>query len=167
MVNSEEAVQPAVERLESFLSDPLLFNNWAQVQSRHLLNSVAPEAAERIDYTYSVARLKRVSTSALHSALGLLRSNPTGLHKLSDQLRRVAEVMEYLANLPEETRPNTTRLIAAGLYQLAGYEANSLCIARELHFDPVPQFRAYSRFKQHSRPLDGTSPSPSVVRPQG
>ena len=136
---SREMLIGATERLQSSLQDPNLLNNWAQVRSKHLLDAVAPEVAARIDYTYSTPRLKRVATSALHTALLVLKADPQILRELSDSLRIAAEVMEYLADLPDETRHVTTRIIAAGLYQLAGYEANSMCIARALPLTPLPR----------------------------
>ena len=135
---SEELLTGATGRLQSSLQDPSFSNNWAQVRAKHLLDSVAREQASRIAYTYSIPRLKRVATSALHTALLVLDSNPRVVEDLSRPLLRAAEVMEYLAALPDERRPVTTRVIAAGLYQLAGYEANSLCIARELPLRPLP-----------------------------
>ena len=135
---SEELLLGSTVRLRSSLQDPSFANNWAQVRSRHLLDSVAREVADHTAFTYSIPRLKRVATSALHTALLVLDSNWEELGDLSNSLRRAAEVMEYLANLPEEKRPVTTRIIAAGLYQLAGYEANSLCIARDLPLRPMP-----------------------------
>lgn len=137
MVNEELLVE-ATSRLRSSFLDPSFSNNWAQVRSKHLLDSVAPDVAAQIEYTYSVPRLKRVGTSALHTALMVLESDPGSLSALSDPLLRVAEVMEYLADLPEERKPLTAKVIAAGLYQLAGYEANSLCIARDLPLQPLP-----------------------------
>lgn len=135
---SEELLTGATGRLQSSLQDPSFSNNWAQVRAKHLLDSVAREQASRIGYTYSTPRLKRVATSALHTALLVLDSNPRVVGELSGSLLRAAEVMEYLADLPDERRPVTARVIAAGLYQLAGYEANSLCIARELPLRPLP-----------------------------
>ena len=138
MVSNEEILIPAAERLRSSLRDPNLTNNWAQVRSKHLLASVAPEVAARTDYNYFTSRLKRVATSALRTALLVLDADPDGLRELSRALLRAAEVMEYLADLPEEPKPETSRIIAAGLYQLAGYEANSLCLARTLPLKPMP-----------------------------
>ena len=135
---SREMLIGATERLQSSLQDPNLLNDFAQVRSKHLLDAVAPEVAARIDYTYSIPRLKRVATSALHTGLLVLKSDSQTLRELSDSLRTAAEVMEYLADLPNETRHVTTRIIAAGLYQLAGYEANSICIARALPLAPLP-----------------------------
>ena len=142
---SRELLVGATERLQSSLQDPSLSNNWAQVRSKRLLDSMAPEVAARIDYTYSTPRLKRVATSALHTALLVLKADPRTLPQLSDSLRTAAEVMEYLADLPDEARHITTRIISAGLYQLAGYEANSMCIARALPLAPLPSTRDMPR----------------------
>lgn len=121
-------------RVNELITDSTFGNQWAQVRSKQLLASLAPDAISSISYTYSPARLIRNATSVLQSALILLQANGS-LTALSDSLRRAAEAMEYLASLNEGGRPATTRLVAAGLYQLAGYEANSLCLARSL---PVP-----------------------------
>ena len=137
MVSDKDLLISATGRLYSSLQDPTLTNNWAQVRSKHLLDSVSPDAAAQTAYSYSVPRLKRVATSALRTALMVLDFDSAELGELSDSLRRAAEVMEYLADLPDETKPTTTRIIAAGLYQLAGYEANSLCIARAMPLSPL------------------------------
>ena len=137
MVSDKDLLISATGRLYSSLQDPTLSNNWAQVRSKHLLDSVSPDAAAQTAYSYSVPRLKRVATSALRTALMVLDFDSAELGELSDSLRRAAEVMEYLADLPDETKPTTTRIIAAGLYQLAGYEANSLCIARAMPLSPL------------------------------
>ena len=137
MVSDQDLLTSATGRLQASLLDPTLSNNWAQVRSKRLLDSVSPETAAQVGYNYSVPRLKRVATSALRTALMVLDFDPPALGELSASLRRAAEVMEYLADLPEETKPTTSRIIAAGLYQLAGYEANSLCLARALPLTPL------------------------------
>ena len=103
MVSSKEVLIPAVERLRSSLQDTNFTNNWAQVRSKHLLDSVAPEVAARTDYNYFSSRLKRVATSALRTALLIFDADPGELRELDCLLLRVAEVMEYLADLPERT----------------------------------------------------------------
>ena len=137
MGSNSDITGSATSRLVSTFGDPLLANNWAQVRAKHLRHAVSPENDGGPDYNYSVARLTRVATSALHTALLVLNDDPGGLGGLSSQLVRAAELMEYLANLPGETGPSTTRVIASALYQLAGYEANSMCIARELPLNPL------------------------------
>ncbi len=136
MVSDQDLLTSATGRLQASLLDPTLSNNWAQVRSKRLLDSVSPETAAQVGYNYSIPRLKRVATSALRTALMVLDFDSPALRELSASLRRAAEVMEYLADLPEETKPTTSRIIAAGLYQLAGYEANSLCLARALPLTP-------------------------------
>ncbi len=152
MVSDQELLVSATERLQSSFQDPVLSNNWAQVRSNHLLDSLSPDAAAQTAYSYSIPRLKRVATSALRTALMVLDLDAAALGELSDALRRTAETMEYLADLPNETQPaTTTRIIAAGLYQLAGYEANSLCIARTL---PLKSIQNSDRIPQLANILD-------------
>ena len=150
MVSSDQLRTSAIEQLQRSLQDPTLANNWAQIRARHLLHSVAPGSADSVGYRYSTTRLKRVSTAALRTALLVLGSDQAALPELSESLRRAAEVMEYLAALPDETNPTATRIVAAGLYQLAGYEANSMCIARDLPLQSFPD-------------LDGTWPLRRVL----
>src|SRR6266852_2559040 len=118
-------------RVAGLLTDATFANQWAQIRSKHLLASISPQSISTIDYTYSPARVIRSATSALQSVL-TVRDNSASLAPIRAPLRRAAEAMEYLANLGEGGRAATTRLIAAGLYQLAGLEANSLCLARSL-----------------------------------
>ena len=128
-------------RVRELVTDPTFANQWAQVRSKHLLDSVAPDSVGSINYRYSPARLIRNATSVLQSVLTLLE-NGGSLTALGGSLRRAAEAMEYLASLGEGGRPTTTRLVAAGLYQLAGYEANSICLARSL---PTPELPTVTR----------------------
>ena len=137
MVSNNDITRSATSHLVSTFSDALLANNWAQVRAKHIRYAVALRSDGGPDYNYSVARLTRVATSALHTALLVLNDDPGKLGELSGPLGRAAELMEYLANLPGETGPFTTRVIASALYQLAGYEANSMCIARELPLNPL------------------------------
>lgn len=147
----ESFISSVESRVNELVTDPTFANQWAQVRSKHLLASVAPDAVGSINYTYSPARLIRNATSVLQSVLTLLESDGS-LASLSDSLRRAAEAVEYLANLGEGGRSTTTRIVAAGLYQLAGYEANSLCLARSL---PMPAYSCASSDNFWSdRPLD-------------
>ena len=137
MVSNSSILGSAISRLLSTFRDPLLANNWAQVRSKHLRFGVTPGADSGPGYNYSATRLARVATSALHTALLVSDAEPDELRELSTSLQRAAEVMEYLSNLPGEGGSTTTRVIASGLYQLAGYEANSLCLARDLPLKPL------------------------------
>jgi len=149
-VTREGFISSVESRVNELVADPTFGNQWAQVRSKRLLASVAPDEVGSINYTYSATRLIRNATSVLQSVLTLLESNES-LTSLSDSLRRAAETMEYLADLGEGGRSATTRLLAAGLYQLAGYEANSLCLARSL---PTPDLPSPERPQAISSVID-------------
>lgn len=125
------------DRLTAAAADPTLQNNWAQLRSKHLLSAVAPTSISSINYTYSTEQLVRRTTSILQRALRLSESGT--LHRAPDPgLRRAAEIFEYLADLDEGPNRHTSALISATLYQLAGYAANSACLARALNLPSLP-----------------------------
>ena len=120
MVSNNDITRSATSHLVSTFSDALLANNWAQVRAKHIRYAVALRSDGGPDYNYSVARLTRVATSALHTALLVLNDDPGKLGELSGPLGRAAELMEYLANLPGETGP----------FYNEGHSISSLSIGR-------------------------------------
>ncbi|PKN82956.1 MAG: hypothetical protein CVU47_01310 [Chloroflexi bacterium HGW-Chloroflexi-9] len=125
------------ERLTQTATEPGFLNNWAQLRSKHLLSAVAPDSVAGVNYTYSTEQLVRRSTSILQSALRLSEADLIGRDPNPD-LRRAAEIFEYLSGLDEGPSEHTSALIASTLYQVAGYAANSACLARALALPPLP-----------------------------
>ena len=123
-----------LERLREVIgsaeSDQTYLNNWAQLRSKHLLAAIAPASIEEIGYNYSATQLVRRTTATLQRAMRLAESQALD-STTSDALRRAAEVFEYLAALGEGPGHDTSLLLSAALFQLAGYAANSMCISRE------------------------------------
>lgn len=134
----EELIASAPVRINNVVNDPTFGNQWAQVRSKRLLMSISPGEIESINYTYSAQRLVRNATVVLHDALRIVETQSDRLGDVSDALRRAAETMEYLGSTEEGSRPATSFTISAGLYQLAGYEANSLCMAKSLVLPDLP-----------------------------
>ena len=117
-------------------SDEAYLNNWAQLRSKHLLATIAPTSVETIRYTYSTPQLVRRTTAILQRAMRLAETGRLD-SQTSGGLRRAAEVFEYLADLDEGPGRETSLLLAAALYQLAGYAANSICISRKTAIPPL------------------------------
>ncbi|MBE0609453.1 MAG: DEAD/DEAH box helicase [Dehalococcoidia bacterium] len=132
----EEYLDQLPEQLALTASQPSYLNNWAQLRSKHLLSAVAPSAVAGVNFTYSTEQLVRRATSIFQRALRLSSSGRLAPEPNSD-LRRAAEIFEYLADLDEGTSKQTSSLISATLYQLAGYAANSVCLARGLVIPPL------------------------------
>ena len=68
-----------------------------------------------------------------------LEANEALGEETAQSLRLAAEVFEHLAELKEGPDHETSVLLAAGLFQLAGYAANSTCVARGIEPDTPPR----------------------------
>jgi len=134
----ESILASAPARINGLMNGPTLGNRWAQVRSKQLLMSVSPEEIGSISYNYSARQLIRNATAVLQMALRIVENDDDELAGISDALKRAAEIMEYIGAMKEGGRPATSITISAGLYQLAGYEANSLCLARSLSIPDFP-----------------------------
>ena len=130
----------ALERMRNevsrFGSDQALINSWAQIRSKHILASIAPASVDTINYTYSTRQMVRRTTSILQRAMRLEEAGALDA-STSDSLLKAAEVFEYLANLGEGSSYEDSILLSAGLFQLAGYAANSICISRGINSSPI------------------------------
>ena len=112
--------------------------DWAQLRSKRLLTSISPDSVAGIEYRYSVSDVVRRTTGIVQRALRLEENEALG-EETAQSLRLAAEVFDHLAELEEGPNRETSVLLAAGLFQLAGYAANSTCIARGIEPDTPPR----------------------------
>ena len=134
----DASLAQAREDLVGVQSDQSYRNDWAQLRSKRLLTSISPDSVAGIDYTYSVSDVVRRTTGIVQRALRLEANEALG-EETAQSLRLAAEVFEHLAELKEGPNHETSILLAAGLFQLAGYAANSMCIARGIELDTPPR----------------------------
>lgn len=127
-----------VARISGVTQSAIYINHWAQIRSKRLLESIAPSAIAAVNYNYSVEELTRRTTSVLQQAIRCVEAGEP-LESVTDGLRRAAEIFENLARLEEGPAPDTSLLISAALYELAGYSANSQCMVREIELPALPQ----------------------------
>ena len=119
-------------------SDQSYLYDWAQLRSKRLLSSIAPDSVESIGYRYTVSEVVRRTTGIVQRALNLEANEALG-EDTSPSLRLAAEVFEHLAELKEGPDRETSVMLAAGLFQLAGFAANSSCIARGIERNTPPR----------------------------
>ena len=134
----EASLARAWEDVVGVQSDRSYRNDWAQLRSKRLLTSISPDSVSGIEYTYSVSDVVRRTTGIVQRALRLEANEALG-EETAQSLRLAAEVFEHLAELKEGPNHETSVLLAAGLFQLAGYAANSMCIARGIEPDTPPR----------------------------
>ena len=134
----EALLARAREDVVGVQSDRSYRYDWAQLRSKRLLASISPDSVAGIGYRYSVPDVVRRTTGIVQRALRLEANEALG-EDTAQSLRLAAEVFEHLAELGEGPNRETSVLLAAGLFQLAGYAANSTCIARVIQPDPPPE----------------------------
>jgi replicative superfamily II helicase len=103
----------------------------AQVRAKALLTEVTGQAPS-YKWTYVAPRLVRNTTAALFDLETISFSQPTLVAGLQSAARQFAQTWESLAKLGERTSRQTALINAAAAYELAGYQANAACIARQL-----------------------------------
>lgn len=128
-MNLDEYLMSLAEQVHVTGRDSGLENQKDQLRSKRLLASLAPAAIGGIGFRYDTERLVRNASFILQSVITLVE-NGRQPDEFSRELLTSAQVFEHLASLKEGTDPTTSMLLAAGLYELAGYQANALCLAR-------------------------------------
>lgn len=109
----------------------------AQVQAKALLSEIA-EPMPVVQWRYIARRVIRNIAMATFELENVARRTP---HQIVDDLstaaRKFALMWESLAQLQEATTRETALVNAAVNYELAGYQANAMCIARQLLGDAL------------------------------
>src|SRR5215813_4566364 len=120
-----------VTRMTGLLADPGYQNELAQVRAKATLQAIG-EANPPPRWTYVGRRFARNSAAAVYALEALAVQDPLGVEQFTDEARRVALAWENLARLSEGLSKPLALLNAALAYELAGYQANATCLAREV-----------------------------------
>lgn len=128
MTNEVEFFRAKIIALEQ---DRGFQNEAAQVQAKALLKEIDP-GATRLNWTYNITRVIRNIVAATFELEQIAQSDPGTINGLSDAALKFARVWEALSKLEESTTNETALLNAAVNYELAGYQANAACIAKQI-----------------------------------
>lgn len=132
------------DHLSALVDDAGFEGERNQIRSKAILSQLSPESAVAVEYRYDPVRVVRNAELILLALEGQLPEV-----EATDDVRELglalAETFEHLASLGEGVNRVGALLRAALLYQLAGYQANATCIAREvelpsLDFTDSPPF---------------------------
>ncbi len=121
--------------LRSMSEDRAFQVHLAQVRARAVLTELAAELPA-YKWTYVPDRLVRNLTAGLFDLETVSLSEPAAIDEVSGQARQVAQAWESLARLEEKTSRPVAYVNAAAAYELAGYQANAACLARQLVRNP-------------------------------
>ena len=129
MTNSEYI--NLLSRMENVLADPGFQNELAQVRSKAVLQAVGnPVSLPR--WTYVASRFSRNSAAALYALEATALNDLESVLDHQNHSRQLALAWESLAKLAEGTTRPIALLNAALAYELAGYQANSAYLAKEI-----------------------------------
>ena len=103
----------------------------AQLRARSTLTELLGEAPA-YRWTYIAPRVARNAAAALLDLQQIALQDPLEIPSYSSEALSYAYVWESLATLQEASTRKTALLNAAAAYDLAGYEANAVCLARGL-----------------------------------
>ena len=133
MTNNEQVGLFA--RMERVLTNPGYQNELAQVRSRATLRAVG-NPVDPPRWTYVAPRFSRNSAAALYALEEASLNNVISPVDQQRYSRQLALAWESLAKLAEGTSRPIALLNAALAYELAGFQANSSFLAREILPDP-------------------------------
>ena len=137
-MNLDEYLSGLAEQIHVTGQDAGLENQKDQLRSKRLLSSLAPRAIGNIGFRYDTERLVRNAAFILQSVITVIE-NGGHAEAFDRELLTSAQIFEHLAALEEGTDPTTSMLLSAGLYELAGYQANALCLARAANVPGAPE----------------------------
>ncbi len=105
-----------------------------RLRAKALLSEVAEELPS-YPWNYIAPRIARNMSIANVELENIALGHPEAIDKLSTAARDFALAWEALAKLREATTRETALLNAAINYELAGYQANAMCLAKKLSSD--------------------------------
>ena len=138
-MNRSEYLLTASDRLSRLLGDRGFETQRNMLRSKDLLMKLSPDELAGMGYTYSAERLTRNCLFIFEVAARLVDAGGDIPGELEGGLKNAAEVFEHLASLQEGPRKEMAALLSASLYEIAGYQANSACLARSLELPPLPE----------------------------
>jgi helicase len=115
--------------LSGLLGSAGLQSDIAQLRAKSVLAELHMPVTD-VAWRYVAAQVVRNLSGGL-LALERVAEEPTQLVDVVPAAKRMAEAWEALALLEEGTSVRTALLNAAAAYELAGYQANSACLARK------------------------------------
>lgn len=121
----------SVDQITSLVADRTFLSETAQLQAKALIHELTPQVPP-YRWTYISSRLIRNLTFVLIQLENMGRNNPSLLDRLDSTARKTALVWEAFAALEEGTSREAALINAAISFELAGYQANAMCLAKRI-----------------------------------
>ncbi|MGH2532885.1 MAG: DEAD/DEAH box helicase [Thermomicrobiales bacterium] len=103
----------------------------AQIRARAALTALPGEPPE-VSWNYNLPRLLRNATAALIDVESIIDDADRASADLSSTARRLGQIWESVSRISSGKAKSIAQVNAILAYELAGYQANSVCLARDL-----------------------------------
>src|SRR5712692_2551817 len=123
--------QSWTDHIQSLASDGSFLTELAQIKARALLKEISAETAEQPKWNYLISRVLRNLTATIFETETLSEGGKYSRESLGEATRQFALAWESLAKLSEGSARSSALINAAISYELAGYQANAACLARQ------------------------------------
>jgi superfamily II DNA/RNA helicase len=119
------------ENVFKLAKDSFFHSEMAQIRAKALLKEISDQPPP-YNWSYVASQVVRNMTAAVFSLETLGERAPHMLDQLEGLTLQLARTWERLAKLGERTSFETALMNAAVAYELAGYQANAVCLSRKL-----------------------------------
>jgi len=148
-LSEQELIEYSSSRIKELLADRRFQSERYQIRSKALLTQLSPEHVPAIRFTFDEAKIWRNCQYLISSGSRLLTYDASYKKMVLDALKEAAETFEFLSQVTESRDKADALLNAALLYQVAGYQANSICLSRLLSSKTIDEKLPLLELYQH------------------
>lgn len=131
-MRKEHYLQTAWQHIDALVNDSNFKNQLYQVRARAILDEFGSERAIPIRFTFVPEQIWRYCDYIFSETVVLLTEGYGQREELLLRLKEIAEAFEFLAKFANQDDKEILLINAALCYHLAGYQANALCLSRQI-----------------------------------
>lgn len=125
-----------ISKMAMVYTDTVFLNHISQITSKSILKELSnTETLPEYDWSYHEPYLHRNASTLSHMLEEIALTDIESLQIATNSSLRLALLWENLSRLNENTPKRISILNSAIAYELAGYQANSLCLSRNFQKD--------------------------------
>lgn len=131
-MDKQRYLQTALQQIDALTQDTSFRNQLFQVRARAILDEFGSERETPIRFTFEPERIWRYCDFVFSESIVLLNEGYGQREELLSGLKEIAEAFEFLAKFANRDDEEILLINAALCYHLAGYQANALCLSRQV-----------------------------------
>jgi len=114
-----------------YVQNSFFKNEFAQIRAKATLNEILKQIPQ-YRWTYFAPKIVKNAIFLTIELEKIAKNTPNVIDKYSEVAKINAQLWEALAKLKESTSEKTALINAAVNYEIAGYQANAMCIAKKI-----------------------------------